>query len=433
MYLKIMKVRFLLLAVPVLFLFSSCESAHEQMKSKDSLVNSAHLDSLYEQINVNDKVMGIIHIYSDYPSYKWISDDDEGAACVDDAARAAVFYLKEYDLRKDTAALAKAEKLIEFLLFMQSDNGFFYNFIFDDNTINKTHKNSINIAGWWSWRAMWALSEGYGIIKGIDPDLSGRIAVSLGKAVNAAEKSFPVEQKTRNVEGVEIPEWLPDESASDQSAVLLLAFLNVFEQTKDSVVLRYADKLCDGILLMQKGGSEEIPYGAFLSWENIWHAYGSSQSFALLKASRILKRTDIRSAAIKEINFFYDYLLKKNFLSSFEITRAGSSYNFSKEERFSQIAYGIRPMIFSCLEAFSITGDSAFSSKAAKIAGWFFGQNPANARMYNPANGICYDGINSAEEVNLNSGAESTIEALLSMQMLEQYGLSNSIMKQNLE
>ena len=123
--------------------------------------------------------MGIIHIYSDYPGYKWVSDDDEGAACVDDAARAAVFYLGEYDSKKDTGSLLKAERLIEFLLFMQSDNGFFYNFIFDDHSINKTHKNSINQAGWWSWRAMWALSEGYNVLKNIEPDLSGSIAAAL--------------------------------------------------------------------------------------------------------------------------------------------------------------------------------------------------------------------------------------------------------------
>ena len=35
--------------------------------------------------------------------------------------------------------------------------------------------------------------------------------------------------------------------------------------------------------------------------------------------------------------------------------------------------------------------------------------------MYFPQTGICYDGINSKDEINKNSGAESTIEALLSL------------------
>ncbi len=418
------KLRIALLASAFFIIISACNPAGNRFQNPGSLVNTSHLDSLYEEINIGGKLMGIIHIYSDYPGYKWISDDDEGAACVDDASRAAVFYLNEFNAKKDTAALIKGERLIEFLLFMQSDNGFFYNFIFDDHTINKTHKNSVDAAGWWSWRAMWALSEAYNGLKSIDPELSARIAATLKRAVNAAEQYFPAEEQTEDINGVKVPAWLPDKSASDQAAILLLAFVNVYQQTKDSIILNYADKLCSGILLMQKGGSEEIPYGAILSWQNVWHAYGSSQSYALLKASRILKRTDIRTAPIKEINYFYDYLLKNNFLNSFEITGDSSGFNFSKQDKFSQIAYGIRPMVFASLEAFSLTGDTLFTSKALKIAGWFFGNNPAHAQMYNPSDGICFDGINSENEINLNSGAESTIEALLSMQMLEKYGLT---------
>lgn len=40
--------------------------------------------------------------------------------------------------------------------------------------------------------------------------------------------------------------------------------------------------------------------------------------------------------------------------------------------------------------------------------------------MYNPETGICFDGVVDSWQINLNSGAESTIEALLSMQALEQ-------------
>ncbi len=422
--------RIIFFTYALLLIISCCGSAEKQNPDSLSLVNTSHLDSLYEEININGRVLGIIHIYSDYPGYKWVSDDDEGAACVDDASRAAVFYLKEYNRKKDPAALLKAERLMEFLLYMQSDNGFFYNFIFDDHSINKTHKNSVSEANWWSWRAMWALSEGYSILKKVNAELSARIDTSLERAFKAAEQSFPPEEKTTIAYGIEVPDWLPSGSASDQAAVMLLAIENRYEQMKDPVLLQYAGKLCDGILMMQKGGSDEIPYGAILSWQNVWHAYGSSQSYALLKASRILNRTDVLVAAKKEINSFYDYLLQKNFLSGFEIKKDSTGISFTKEDKFSQIAYGIRPMLFACLEAFSLTNDSLYIFKGAKIAGWFFGTNPANAQMYSPLNGICYDGINSADEINLNSGAESTIEALLSMQMLEQYGFTiKDIMK----
>ncbi len=187
--------RITFLASAFLIIVSACNSAENLFPDRSSLVNSSHLDSLYEEININGRLMGIIHIYSDYPGYKWVSDDDEGAACVDDASRAAVFYLNEFNAKKDTAALLKAEKLMEFLLYMQSDNGFYYNFIFDDHTINKTHKNSINEAGWWSWRAMWALSEGYNVLNNINPDLSARIAVSLKDLLTRQNNLFPLRKK----------------------------------------------------------------------------------------------------------------------------------------------------------------------------------------------------------------------------------------------
>jgi hypothetical protein len=78
-------------------------------------------------------------------------------------------------------------------------------------------------------------------------------------------------------------------------------------------------------------------------------------------------------------------------------------------------------MIWACAKAFSITGKDKYLHQAMDIAKWFAGNNIAGHMMYNPENGICYDGIISETEVNLNSGAESTIEALLSFQMLEQF------------
>ena len=121
-------------------LFTFCQSGIEEGTIiKDSIVNSSHLDDLYEEINVSGKTLGIVHIYSEYPNYNWVGDDDEGIACVDDAARAAIFYIKNFQNQDDSESLKKAEELLEFLLYMQSDNGLFYNFIFEDYSIKKTH------------------------------------------------------------------------------------------------------------------------------------------------------------------------------------------------------------------------------------------------------------------------------------------------------
>ncbi len=85
-----------------------------------------------------------------------------------------------------------------------------------------------------------------------------------------------------------------------------------------------------------------------------------------------------------------------------------------------QIAYGIRPMVFACMKAYEVTGDTKYKTRANQLATWFSGQNPAHAAMYDPATGRGYDGISNSNQINRNSGAESTIEALLTMQAIEE-------------
>jgi len=90
-------------------------------------------------------------------------------------------------------------------------------------------------------------------------------------------------------------------------------------------------------------------------------------------------------------------------------------------ETFSQIAYGVRPMVWATLKAYLISGDAQYLVQAKELASWFSGNNPAKIPMYDPATGRGYDGISSAESINKNAGAESTIEALLALQALESY------------
>src|SRR5439155_24394568 len=51
---------------------------------------------------------------------------------------------------------------------------------------------------------------------------------------------------------------------------------------------------------------------------------------------------------------------------------------------------------------------------------WFYGNNSAGFPMYDPATGRGYDGLLGPSEfrVNRNSGAESTIEALMALQAI---------------
>ena len=66
-----------------------------------------------------------------------------------------------------------------------------------------------------------------------------------------------------------------------------------------------------------------------------------------------------------------------------------------------------------------MTNQEKYADIAGHLAAWFLGANDANKIMYSVATGRCFDGIQSSGNVNINSGAESTIEALLAMQIVE--------------
>ena len=78
-------------------------------------------------------------------------------------------------------------------------------------------------------------------------------------------------------------------------------------------------------------------------------------------------------------------------------------------------------MVFAAIDAYIISGDEKYSDMAGHLAAWFFGKNSAGMNMFSVSTGRCYDAINTGNNVNKNSGAESTIEALLTMQRVNNY------------
>ncbi|MCF6269111.1 MAG: hypothetical protein L3J41_05325 [Melioribacteraceae bacterium] len=411
----------------IIFLAASFTCEAQSKNSSLSIINTSHLDYLYQEINVSGKSMGIIHIYSDYPEYKWIDDDDEGTACVDDAARAAQFYMKHFDLTGEKSSYEKAEKLLQFLLFMQADNGYFYNFIWGDYSINKTFKTSVAEPNWWTWRAIAALSDGYQFFQDRDVEFASVINNSLSKVITVLKSNLPVTKETRVINGLLQPTWLPSETASDQAALLLIGLISYSESVNDSIISDYIKDLSEGILLMQAGDAETFPFGAFLSWQNLWHAYGNLQSYALLKSFEFSNSNNAKDAALLEINHFYNYLTDNNYLNEFTLNTENNISIAANKKTFSQIAYGIRPMVYACLMAYEVTNDTVYAEQAGVIAAWLLGNNIAKKQMYNNENGMCYDGINSETNINLNSGAESTIEALLTIIAIEQNSISKRV------
>ena len=388
-----------------------------------SLVNTSHLDHLYTALTfaTGASVAGV-YIYSNAPDYHLVADADEGFTCVDDVARAVQVYLRHPKYSSDTSIQGKVSKLIRFILEMQSANGYFYNFLFPNNTINTNGTTSTNNANWWSWRALYTLSEAGPVVRTKDVQLADKIDAAVRKLIGRIKIDLvPIPQTTKIVMGITVPEWLPVGSGTDQAAIMILGLIPYCKINNDAILVSYIKKLADGIALMQQGDATHFPYSCILSWENTWHAYAGDQAFALIKTGAFLNDASYTSKAMAEVDNFFPWLLQNGMKSSLVVTNNGNGISLASEASYAQIAYGIRPMVSAAIEAYRLTNQEKYADMAGHLAAWFWGANDANKIMYSVNTGRCFDGIESSSNVNLNSGAESTIEALLAMEGVESY------------
>ena len=417
------------LAMVTMFLFVHCTPKLQSLATTTPAINTAHLDALYQEIKVNGHDVGIVHIYSEYPDYHWVGDQDEGIACVDDASRAAIFYMRQYKKTSSPEYLHKATMLLRFLMEMQTPNGYFYNFIWPDGSINKTGRTSNAIPTWWSWRSLWSIGEAIKIL-GHDDALVPELTQHRNALLNAMlrEKSF-FSTKTDTAGGFGIPTWLPGGAATDQASIILMGLSLAHQQKvfnhnhpkRDSVTL-LMDQMADGIMMMQVNDPGSFSDGAFLSWNNLWHAYANVQSYALLMAGETLHDHHMTVHALYEINTFYPALFEKGYLESFWVRESKGKSSTYQMKPFPQIAYGVCPMVLACAKAFELTHDDKYKIQSVQIAAWFSGQNQAHVPMFDPVTGLGFDGIVKADQINKNSGAESTIESLLALQAIEHLG-----------
>lgn len=424
-----------------LLIFSSCSKSEEPVSNapvtneiivpqisqeyvSDPLVNESinfsHFNHLYKEIDFKGKKVGLIHIYSKYPNYVFDIEPNEGFTCVDDVSRAIVMLSKYLEVfGNDEAALEKLKNLTEFVLQMQNENGYFNNFIWNNLTINTTYKTSVAQLDWWSLRALWGLESAYPFLKS-DQEIAGSIELATQKLIVNIKRDLPITSlNTEFINAIEFPTWLIGKHASDQSALLILGLLKNYERTADGDAKLMIDALAKGMMVMQKGDADNYPYGAFLSWENMWHAWGNSQAFALLKAGTMFNNQEYIDSALMEIDNFYPKLLENGFAEAFWVQKTGDVFTETERNVYPQIAYGLRPMVWAASEAHKYSNDEKHLTLANDLNLWLLGKNDANEAIYNANNGVCFDGVVGLNQVNRNSGAESTIESLLILLEME--------------
>ncbi|WP_295839301.1 hypothetical protein [uncultured Microbacterium sp.] len=349
-------------------------------------------------------------------------DWGQGAYNADDNTRAAVVYLRHWEQTGDADSRQKAYELLRTVAYHQTTEGPSAGNVVlwmqPDGDLNPSAEPielpdpSDSGPSYWTARTVWALGEGYAAFSDDDPDfaafLKDRLALSRGAIERDVLSRYG---QYTEADGKKVPAWLIVDGA-DATAEAVLGLAAAVEAGDDSSATA-ARQLAEGVAAMASGSTRQWPYGAVLPWAQspaMWHAWGSQMPAALAVAGDLFDDDALVEPAIADATGFTTTLL----------TAGGPDNGWypSPTDRV-QIAYGADSRVQSLLALADTTGSAAFAELAGLQAAWFFGANHAGARMYDPATGVTFDGLQPDGTVNRNSGAESTIHGLLTALALD--------------
>ena len=371
-------------------------------------VNLDHLLSLVQTVKLNGRSVKVIDVYADYPSYKPVDAKGEGFACVDDAARAAVLLIRYNGIFHKHANENVIEGLIRFVLAMQTKDGLFYNFVQRRDggiVINKDGRTSVASFGWWAARAFWALGSATAYVRENNRPLYREIVAAVNKSMPHVESLVRNSGKLDNAGN---PTWLLYGDGADATSELVLGLNEMYRATGDAKYAAASQMLCKGMIAMRKGSCDKAPYGMIPSNGDGWHAWANSQAEAILQYSRLTHDTSLVRSALEEVNCFLPRWAGSLFFRSCNMSGGALDYS-------GQIAYDIGPAACAAAEAYEYTHERKYATLTAIISSWLFGNNTAKIPFYSERTGICFDGSIDSLKVNKNSGAESTIEALMAL------------------
>lgn len=350
----------------------------------------------------------------------------QGAYNADDISRTAIVFLRAHTAfgknpERESTDLAIARELLRTLTYLQvttgQNAGNVVLWMQPDGALNRSAipielpDPSDSDESYWLARTVWALGEGIAAFAAVDPDFTAFLVERLHLALDALERaSLGRYGQWDSADRVPVPGWLiaGGADATGEAVLGLAAALTV--RPDDERVARALDQYAEGVEAMTSGGVGAWPFGAIMPWtgsQSLWHAWGGLAPAALAAASAVTGRG--LDAAVADVGVFTPQLL----------TSGGPHNAWSPVPGESQIAYGVHSRVESLLRTADATGGDGLRELAALVAGWFFGANPAGEQVYDPETGVTVDGIEPDGRINRNSGAESTIHALLTMLALD--------------
>ncbi len=372
--------------------------------------NLEHLDHLSQEFEVEGETHRGVWIYAEpglQPGdpYVFREAPGEGVTDIDDVARAAITYMW-------VDRLDYARGQLGYIMALQDEDGTFYNFVFEDGTINRIGITSRKGTNFWAARALWAIGEGMKAFAD-DAEFYAELRESFLRGVEPFAALVDASYGTYiERHGFSAPAWFPGDG-SDAAANLLLGLSAFLEVDDDARTRELAERVAQGIAEFQYGPPGQFPYLAHPSFARdplVWHAWGSRQSQALARAGMALGDDALIASAAAEAGHFFVHLLVND--GPVELVQPAVKVA-------PQIAYGMESIASGYFALSDATGREVFAELGGLMTSWLHGNNMLHEPMYDPATGRTFDGLERGV-INRNSGAESTITALLALVQAEE-------------
>ena len=284
----------------------------------------------------------------------------EGVACVDDASRALILLTDVYAATRLPRMREWALGLLDFLLYMQLEDGRFVNFISDwSGQRNEGGVTSFPGGNFWHARGVRALA---------------RATVTLGeeRARTGLERGIAHIRVARDV-------------PADIRSIHVLMACELLRAGELPELRAELPMWCDEMAACRQGGvlfdnpDQSEP-----------HLWGHQQEGVLADAGQLLGRDDLIAVARESA-----------------LTYLAPRIDSGFDEPTVQ-PYGVASAIYSIERLRAVTGERRFDDLWRMARAWFDGRNPARGAVYDRVEGRVYDGIDDGV-LNLHSGAESNV------------------------
>lgn len=300
----------------------------------------------------------------------------------DDNARALIVATNALKLSPSVKMERQAKKYLNFLEFCETPDGWFHNIV-DEQREFLDRIGSEDSYG----RSLWALGAA----------TSANLPVSLhNKAVDLFDRA------AKNVTSI----------GSPRAKAFALQGLASFG-AKDDSHLHAMGKLTDSLVHQFHEVSEAD-----------WHWFEESMTYAnaaiceaIFTSANILESEEYLSVATRSLDMLSRELILENKLMP--IGHNGWYKRGEERSFFNQQPIEAGTMTTAYIKGHSVSKKKEYLKNAKISFEWFFGRNSLNCVMVDQKSNGCYDGL-SPTEINVNQGAESTLEYLMARQALDQ-------------